>query len=160
MMSLPVLLLPVFVYHVIGPPDAPSRPTVSKVATTSLKLKWIPPDFDGNSEITTYQVEQLQEGLNEWQPIIQQPKTTFVVKTLEPNTSYQFRITAYNDCGNSPPSEASLTVFTKPVTKGENVLYSTHRHKLFMTKISQRLHKVKCTFFEDETSQQHNIHTL
>lgn len=44
--------------HVIftGPPDAPTRPTVSKVATTSLKLKWLPPEFDGNSEITTYQV--------------------------------------------------------------------------------------------------------
>ena len=79
----------------------------------------MPPDFDGNSEITTYQVEQLQEGLNEWQPIIQQPKTTFVIKTLEPSTSYQFRISAYNDCGSSAPSEASSTVFTKPVTKGE-----------------------------------------
>ena len=54
MMSLPVS----FVDHVIstGPPDAPTRPMVSKVATTSLKLKWMPPDFDGHSEITTYQV--------------------------------------------------------------------------------------------------------
>ena len=45
-------------YHVIptGPPDPPTRPTVSKVATTSLRLKWLPPEFDGNSEITTYQV--------------------------------------------------------------------------------------------------------
>lgn len=44
--------------HVIstGPPDAPTRPAVSKVATTSLKLKWFPPEFDGNSEIATYQV--------------------------------------------------------------------------------------------------------
>ena len=39
-----------------GPSDPPTRPMVSKVATTSLRLKWLPPEFDGNSEITTYQV--------------------------------------------------------------------------------------------------------
>ena len=123
----------------------------------------MPPDFDGNSDITTYQVEQLQEGLNEWQPIIQQPKTTFVVKTLEPNTSYQFRITAYNDCGSSPPSEASLTVFTKPVTKGM-LTNCMHVHepyykfprlnykRLFVLEIS-----IKYYFAKVKVLQQNNI---
>lgn len=47
------------VIHLTGPPDAPTRPTVSKVSTTSVRLKWFPPEFDGNSEITTYQVNHI-----------------------------------------------------------------------------------------------------
>ena len=56
------------------------------------------------------QVEMLQEGFEEWQPIIQQPRVYFMVKNLLPNTSYHFRVTAINDYGASPPSEGTKVV--------------------------------------------------
>ncbi len=56
------------------------------------------------------QVEMLQEGFEEWQPIIQQPRVYFMAKNLLPNTSYHFRVTAINEYGASPPSEATKVV--------------------------------------------------
>lgn len=73
-------------------------------------------------------MEQLQEGLNEWLPIVQQPKTLFVVKTLEPNTSYQFRIIAYNEYGPGLPSNPSQNIFTKSTNKGTVVIHSVMFH--------------------------------
>ena len=55
----------------------------------------------------------LQEGFEDWQPIIQQPKTTFIVKALQPSTSYQFRVLACNQYGAGQPSDPSDTVTTK-----------------------------------------------
>ncbi|CAI8009161.1 Kalirin, partial [Geodia barretti] len=96
-----------------GPPAKVGKPGVSKVTGTSVKLKWSPPDEEGGSPITTYQVEMLQEGFEDWQPIIQQPKTTFIVKALQPSTSYQFRVLACNQYGAGQPSDPSDTVTTK-----------------------------------------------
>lgn len=91
---------------------APTRPVVSKSTTTSVKLKWNPPEYDGHSMTISYLVEQLQEGYDDWRPIVQQTKTSFVVKTLNPNTWYQFRIIASNEHGSSEPSQPSEKVYT------------------------------------------------
>ena len=78
-----------------------------------MKLKWPVPDYDGTSPILSYQIELLQEGFEKWQPIVQVIKNSYIVKTLEPNTTYRFRIIAINDLGGSRPSEASEVVSTK-----------------------------------------------
>ena len=39
-----------------GPPAKVGKPGVSKVTGTSVKLKWSPPEEEGGSPITTYQV--------------------------------------------------------------------------------------------------------
>lgn len=101
----------------IGPPSAPSKPMASHGTTTSVKLKWNPPEHDGHYPITSYLVEQLQGGFEDWRPIVQQLKTSFTVKTLEPNTWYQFRIIANNEQGGasepSPPSDKVFTMKSK-----------------------------------------------
>ncbi len=96
-----------------GPPSQPAKPGVSKVTASSVKLKWPIPEHDGSSPILSYQIELLQDGFEEWQPIIQHPKNYFVVKTLESNTSYRFRVIAYNEFGASKPSETSDVMSTK-----------------------------------------------
>lgn len=96
-----------------GPPSQPAKPCVSKVTTSSVKLKWPVPEYDGSSPILSYQVEILQDRFDEWQPIVQHPKNYFVVKTLEPNTTYRFRVIAYNEFGASKASEPSEAVSTK-----------------------------------------------
>ena len=55
----------------------------------------------------------LQLGIDKWQPIVQQPRNNFTVKTLEPSMSYKFRVIAYNEFGASRPSEPSEVVTTK-----------------------------------------------
>ena len=164
----------VCVYNV-GPPSKPTKPAVSKVTGTSVKLKWSTPEEDGSSAITTYQVttyqvttyqvttyqvttyqvttyqvttyqvptynvpgthipgthiqctryphtryslppyqvEMLQEGFEDWQPIIQQPKNMFTVKTLQSNTCYRFRVLACNEYGAGEPSDPSDMITTK-----------------------------------------------
>lgn len=104
--------------HPPGPPSEPQKPTVSKVTSTSVKLKWSLPDMDGGVAILSYQVEMLQDGFDQWQPIVQQPRPYFVVKTLEPSTTYQFRVSAVNKYGFSDPSEPSDLV----VTRGKGLL--------------------------------------
>ena len=96
-----------------GPPTQPQKPIVSKVTSNSLKLRWSPPENDGGSPVLSYQIEMLQLGIDKWQPIIQQPRNNFTVKTLEPSMSYKFRVIAYNEFGASRPSEPSEVVTTK-----------------------------------------------
>ena len=78
-----------------------------------MKLKWGVPDMDGGVAILSYQIEMMQDGFDQWQPIVQQPRNYFVVKTLEPSTTYQFRVSAVNKYGFSPPSEPTDPVLTK-----------------------------------------------
>ena len=108
-----------------GPPSEPPKPVVSKITSTSVKLKWAVPDMDGGVPILSYQIEMLQGGFDQWQPIVQQPRNYFVVKTLEPSTSYQFRVSAVNEYGFSNPSEPSDVV----VTKGKGLMNSSPSFK-------------------------------
>lgn len=96
-----------------GPPSQPQKPSISKVTANSARVKWIPPDRDGCSQILSYQLEMLQAGFTTWQAIIQQPRCNFTVRTLEPSVSYQFRVIAYNSYGASKPSEPSDTILTR-----------------------------------------------
>lgn len=98
---------------------------MSKVTSTSVKLKWGVPDMDGSVPILSYQIEMLQGGFDQWQPIVQQPRTYFVVKTLEPSMSYQFRVSAVNKYGFSAPSEPTDLV----VTKGKGLLNTSPSFK-------------------------------
>ena len=99
-------------FGLAGPPLPPSKPISSRVTVISVKLKWNPPEHNGHSQVTSYIVEQLKEGFGDWQPIVQQPKPSFVVKTLDPNTWYQFRVIACNENGESRPSDPSEIVST------------------------------------------------
>lgn len=55
----------------------------------------------------------LQAGFTSWQAIIQQPRCNFTIRTLEPATSYQFRVIAYNKYGASKPSPPCASIQTK-----------------------------------------------
>ena len=68
-------------------------------------------------------MEQLQEGMDDWKPIVQQPKTAFAVRTLDPNTWYQFRVIANNEIGSSDPSPPSDKVYTTK-NKSKTSLFS------------------------------------
>ena len=97
-------------------PLAPSTPVVSDIQTTSVRLTWFPPGYDGNSRIISYVVEA-KKGSSGWQrhmdninPSNQQ--VSVLVRNLQPHTTYQFRVRAENQVGLGSPSAASGSIQT------------------------------------------------
>ena len=89
---------------------------VSNIQPTSVRLTWIPPQYDGNSPILSYIVEA-KKGSNGWQrqmdninPSAQ--RVSVLVRNLLPHTQYQFRVRAENQVGIGAPSAASASIMT------------------------------------------------
>ncbi|XP_020611355.1 protein sidekick-2-like isoform X2 [Orbicella faveolata] len=97
-------------------PLAPSTPVVSDIQTTSVRLSWFPPGYDGNSPITSYNV-YTKKGSNNWNlhkddinPSDRQMSVT--LRNLSPHTQYQFHVRAVNSVGEGTPSGASGVIRT------------------------------------------------
>ena len=97
-------------------PLAPSTPVVSDIQTTSVRLSWFPPGYNGNSPITSYNV-YAKKGSNNWNlhkddinPSDRQMSVT--LRNLSPHTQYQFHVRAVNSVGEGTPSGASGVIRT------------------------------------------------
>jgi hypothetical protein len=93
-------------------PGKPGIPEVKESTKTSATLTWTPPEDDGGSEIFNYVVEYRNEGAFKWKRATEDtvPNTTYLVRGLEENTKYEFRVAAENKAGVGPASEGSLSV--------------------------------------------------
>ena len=92
------------------PPDPPVNAVVQNKTDSSITLQWSPPDTDRPVPIKSYIIERRKVGNQTWQrcnatEIIVSTQTTLCNFTEE--TSYQFRISAVNDFGQSPYLEVS-----------------------------------------------------
>ncbi|XP_048575611.1 protein sidekick-2-like isoform X2 [Nematostella vectensis] len=101
-------------------PLSPSRPVVSQIQSTSLRLEWNPPGYTGNSRIISYTVEMLKEG-GSWATKLQNinpssSQVAAVITDLSPFTRYKFRVRAVNEVGTGLPSDATpfITTFSAP----------------------------------------------
>ena len=97
-------------------PLAPSTPVVRDIQTTSVRLSWFPPGYDGNSPITSYNV-YAKKGSDNWNlhkddinPSDRQMSVT--LRNLSPHTQYQFHVRAVNSVGEGTPSGASGVIRT------------------------------------------------
>ena len=89
-------------------PDPPSKPIVTDIEETQMRVSWNPPDFTGGTPITGYLLEYKYKGSSEWVKIyLKKPTDTQVVKRLATKTKYHFRVTAKNQVGMSNPSTFS-----------------------------------------------------
>lgn len=104
------------------PPWAPRSPAVAK-ETTSVRVTWEPPAYDGELPVTAYRVYRLVDG----EPVVLDARTrltettalTYTDSTLAPNTAYVYYITAVNNArpsGEGKPARVSLT--SEPVPPG------------------------------------------
>ena len=102
-----------------GPPTQPSTPQTTRVSTHSVKLKWTPPNFDGNSPLVNYVIES-HSGDDVWSVTTECPsnKTSVTIKNLSTKLVYRFRVTAANKLGSSKPSSPSPTVTLKLLQRG------------------------------------------
>lgn len=85
---------------------------------TSITLGWSKPEWDGGSEVTSYMVEKLVEGEQEWALITSkgEVKTTeYTVHDLKPDVNYFFRVSAVNCAGRGEPLEMTEPVQAKDI---------------------------------------------
>ncbi|KAK3726626.1 hypothetical protein QZH41_012276 [Actinostola sp. cb2023] len=109
-------------------PLSPSRPVVVSIQSTSVRLTWDPPGYNGNSAIISYNVEYQKENDN-WKLALQNvnpsSKVSAVVTGLKPYTRYKFRVRAVNGVGVGLPSDATafITTYSAPPSQApSNVL--------------------------------------
>ncbi|XP_010959971.2 cell adhesion molecule-related/down-regulated by oncogenes [Camelus bactrianus] len=92
-----------------GVPEAPDRPTVSTASETSVYVTWIP-RANGGSPITAFKVEYKRMRTSDWLVAaedIPPSKLSVEVRSLEPGSTYKFRVIAINHYGESFRSSAS-----------------------------------------------------
>ncbi|XP_043085473.1 kalirin isoform X2 [Puntigrus tetrazona] len=99
-----------------GIPAAPARPVAQEASSAAVIVHWLPPASSGNSAISSYTVEYRQEDSLVWQQsVVSTADVCVKIENLIPGGHYQFRVSASNPWGISPPSEPSNMV-TLPST--------------------------------------------
>jgi hypothetical protein len=97
--------------YIIHEPTVPSAPhdVVAQAGDGTAKVSWSPPDDDGGSPITRYEVTSHPGG----NTCIPSPATvtTCMVTGLENGTPYSFTVAASNAIGTSPDSDPSEEVW-------------------------------------------------
>lgn len=93
------------------PPDPPSNLRATALSQTLISLIW----SDNSNNETGFKIEQSLNGVSGWSQIATTPAnfTSRVIGNLTCNTTYYFRVRAYNAAGNSAYSSTANTT-TRP----------------------------------------------
>ncbi|CAH0724488.1 unnamed protein product, partial [Brenthis ino] len=95
-------------------PDAPDSPNPADVSDTEVLLRWTQPKHDGNSPVVCYSLQYKKGDSVEWHTVAENiDHEFFVVRNLEPDTSYQFRLSSRNRIGWSEKGIPTSLVKTK-----------------------------------------------
>jgi len=99
-------------------PSKVSKPTISDVTSTSVKLGWLKPDDVSGTDVTGYLVEFQDEVTENWSKAIVDgeeitSKTEAEISGLKTGLRYKFRITACNKAGMGSPSDPTNFVEVK-----------------------------------------------
>ncbi|XP_037313225.2 obscurin isoform X2 [Pungitius pungitius] len=106
------------------PPDPPVDAAVRNKTDSSVTIRWSPPDSERPVPVKGYVVEKRKVGAQTWQrcnagePVA---STEVTVSSFAEEATYQFRISAVNDFGQSPHLEVPGTFYLEPsaeITKG------------------------------------------
>ncbi|XP_026168652.1 obscurin isoform X2 [Mastacembelus armatus] len=102
------------------PPDPPVDAVVQNKTDSSITIQWSPPDSDRPVPIKGYNVERRKVGTQTWQrcnageTII---STEITISNFTEEASYQFRISAINDFGQSPYLDVPGTFYLEPTAE-------------------------------------------
>ncbi|XP_061656401.1 titin-like isoform X2 [Syngnathoides biaculeatus] len=102
----------------IDPPDEPCKLKVMDSTKTSITLGWSKPEWDGGSEVTSYMVEKLNEGEEDWAMVTSKGEvklTEYTVHDLKPDVNYFFRVSAVNCVGLGEPLQMTEPVQAKDI---------------------------------------------
>ncbi|XP_029561108.1 obscurin isoform X19 [Salmo trutta] len=99
------------------PPDPPIDVVVRNKTDSSITLHWSPPDSDRPVPIKGYIVERRKVGAQTWQRcngMEISPFTEITIQNFTEEASYQFRISAVNNYGQSQYLEVPGTFYLEP----------------------------------------------
>ena len=85
-------------------PDAPTAPTVIALSVTSLRASFRAPDFDGGSELLSYDLQYRVEG-GVWTQVLTQAGPTYDIVNLLEDQSVDVQVRANNAIGSSEWSD-------------------------------------------------------
>ena len=95
-------------YLCIGKPQSPTKPMVSDIRATQVKVSWTPPEFNGGTPIVGYLIEYKVVSSSEWSQVkLKESTNTHILRGLNNRTKYHFRLSARNQIGSSVPSTLS-----------------------------------------------------
>ena len=82
---------------------------IQELGADFVDLSWSPPESDGGSPITGYQLERLDISGRSWLPVNKEPisDTSYRVKELREGVQYEFRVRAHNAQGLGEASPSS-----------------------------------------------------
>ena len=104
----------------VSRPEAPERPVVSEVHTTSCVVSYQPPRRDGGTPVTGYILARRTAGPDsEWIRVNDTPVTDlqYTIDNLTAATEYEFRVAAVNKKGISDFSQMSPKITTAGQTE-------------------------------------------
>ncbi|XP_028282669.1 obscurin isoform X14 [Parambassis ranga] len=102
------------------PPDPPVEAVVQNKTDSSITIQWSPPDSDRPVPIKSYIVERRKVGTQTWQrcnageTVV---STHIAICNFAEEASYQFRISAINDFGQSPYLEVPGSYYLEPTAE-------------------------------------------
>ncbi|KAL6489202.1 hypothetical protein MHYP_G00029430 [Metynnis hypsauchen] len=99
------------------PPDPPVNPVVCSKTDVSISLSWSRPDSERPVPINGYVVEKRKVGAQTWVKVTSTEilcSSKFTISNITEEGSYQFRISAVNDYGQSAFLEVPGTFYLEP----------------------------------------------
>ncbi|CAN8010311.1 unnamed protein product, partial [Ixodes pacificus] len=99
---------------VLDRPSPPQGPlNIGEVTKNSATISWKAPADDGGAPIKHYLIEKMDTSRGTWVEAGMTPNLTFKVPKLVHKKSYQFRVKAVNEIGESEPLEKTEPIVAK-----------------------------------------------
>ncbi|XP_041975028.1 obscurin-like isoform X6 [Aricia agestis] len=121
-------------------PDAPDSPTASEISDKEVLLRWTQPKYDGNSPVVCYSLQYKEGDSVEWKTVAENiDHEFFVVRDLQPDTSYQFRLSSRNRIGWSDKGIPTNLIKTKQSGAPRIEVTKAMRHLQQITESGQEI---------------------
>uniref|UniRef100_A0A3B3QDD8 Titin n=1 Tax=Paramormyrops kingsleyae TaxID=1676925 RepID=A0A3B3QDD8_9TELE len=100
-------------------PTRPEKVNIADITKNSVSLVWTKPKHDGGNRITGYVIEAQKKGSDQWSHVTAVKTLDYVVKNLNENEEYTFRVMAVNNSGRSDPCNSRPVVVKEQNTEPE-----------------------------------------
>ncbi|XP_076666422.1 obscurin isoform X4 [Andrena cerasifolii] len=121
-------------------PSGPDSPESADVSDTEILLRWKQPKYDGNSPVLCYNLQIRDGDAIEWIDLGSNIDHEFyLVRDLQPDTSYNFRLAARNRIGWSEKGIPSKLIKTRPTGCPKVQITRAMRHLQELTEAGQEI---------------------